>query len=71
MNYAKYITNIFIAGFELLTKVFMKSSIIWDITQCKPLKLNRRFGGTCRIHLQGRKISHTRNQRETASRAWR
>jgi hypothetical protein len=26
-----------------------------------------RFGGTCRLHLQGRRISQARNQRETCS----
>jgi hypothetical protein len=26
----------------------------WDITPCSPLKVNRRFGGTYRLHLQGR-----------------
>jgi hypothetical protein len=29
---------------------------------CSPLKVNRRFGGTCRLHLQGRRISRARNQ---------
>jgi hypothetical protein len=33
----------------------MKSSIFWDITPCSPLSVNRRFGGTYRLHLQGRK----------------
>jgi hypothetical protein len=40
------------------------NKLIWDITPCGPLKPNRRFGGTCRLHLQGRKISWARNQRE-------
>jgi hypothetical protein len=30
----------------------MKSSVFWDITPCSLLKVNRRFGGTCRLHLQ-------------------
>jgi hypothetical protein len=38
---------------------------VWDITPCSPLKVNRHFGGTCRLHLQGRKISRTRKQRES------
>jgi hypothetical protein len=42
----------------------MKSSAFWDITPCSLLKVNWRFGGTCRIHLQGQKISQARNQRE-------
>jgi hypothetical protein len=27
----------------------IKSYIFWDITPCSPLKVNRRFGGTCRL----------------------
>jgi hypothetical protein len=36
----------------------------WGITLCSPLKVNRRFGGTYRLHLQGRRISRARNQRK-------
>jgi hypothetical protein len=38
-----------------------KKSIIvfWDITPCSPLKVNRRFGGTYRLHLQGRALLAT------------
>jgi hypothetical protein len=35
----------------------MKSSILWDITSCSPLRVNWLFGGTYRLHLQGRRIS--------------
>jgi hypothetical protein len=34
-----------------------KSYIFWDITPCSPLKVNRRFGETSRLHLQDRRIS--------------
>jgi hypothetical protein len=37
------------------SEVFMKSSIFWDKTPCSPLKVKRRFGGICRLHLYGRK----------------
>jgi hypothetical protein len=30
----------------------MKSTIFWDITPCRPLKDNRRFGGIYRLHFQ-------------------
>jgi hypothetical protein len=53
--------------FEDSTAVVMKSSIFWDITPCSPLKVNRRFGWTCHLHLQGRRISQARNQREARS----
>jgi hypothetical protein len=42
----------------------MKSTIFWDITPCSLLKVNRRFGGTYRIHLKGR-ISRGRYHRES------
>jgi hypothetical protein len=41
----------------------MKSSIFWDIVQFSPVKFNPRFGGTFRLHFQGRR-RHTKNQRE-------
>jgi hypothetical protein len=33
----------------------VKSIIFWDMTSCSPLSFNRRFGGTYRLHLQGRR----------------
>jgi hypothetical protein len=42
-------------GFEAFTAVVMKSIIFWDMTPCSPLSFNRRFGGTYRLHLQGRR----------------
>jgi hypothetical protein len=36
-----------------------------DITPCSPFKVNRRFGVTYRLHLQGRKISQAKYQRES------
>jgi hypothetical protein len=38
----------YVVGFEVLTAVLMKSTILWDITPCSLMKVNRRFGGTCR-----------------------
>jgi hypothetical protein len=35
--------------------------------RCSPLKVNRRFGGTCRLHRQGREISLAGNQNEIVS----
>jgi cellulose synthase/poly-beta-1,6-N-acetylglucosamine synthase-like glycosyltransferase len=42
----------------------LKSTNFWDITPCSPLKVNRRFGGTYRLHLQDQ-ISRARYQRES------
>jgi hypothetical protein len=44
-----------------------KNPIFWDITPCSPLKVDRRFGVSYRIHLQVRRISQARNQHEARS----
>jgi hypothetical protein len=46
----------------------MKSTICWDVTPCSRLNVNRRLGGTYRIHLQGR-ISRARYLRETGGKS--
>jgi hypothetical protein len=43
--------------------VELKSSVFWDIMLRSPLKVNRCFGGTCRLHLQGRRICQARRLR--------
>jgi hypothetical protein len=55
--------DFYFVGFEVLTSV-VKSSLFWDITLCSWLKVNRRFGGTCRLHLLGRRVNQARYQRE-------
>jgi hypothetical protein len=42
----------------------VNSSVFWDITPCSQLIVNRRFGGTCSLHLQGRRIGQAIKQRE-------
>jgi hypothetical protein len=50
-------------GSEVLTAVVMKSSIFWDIISCSSMKIKRSFGEARRLHLQGPRISHARNQK--------
>jgi hypothetical protein len=50
--------------FEVLTAMTMQISIFFDITPYSPLKVNRRFGVTCLLHLQRRRIRQGRNQLE-------
>jgi hypothetical protein len=38
----------------------MKSSILWDIMPCSPLKVKHHFGGTFHLHLQSQRISQAR-----------
>jgi hypothetical protein len=57
--------------FEVLTAVVMKSSIFCDITLCSSLEVDRRFGETCSLHLNGRIISQARNQSESSWQAER
>jgi hypothetical protein len=47
------------------------SSILLDITPCSLWSVNRRFGGTYRLHLQCRKITWARNQHERCKAAFR
>jgi hypothetical protein len=49
-------------GFELLTEVVMKNIFFWNMTPCFLLSYNRRFGGTYRLHLQGRRNNFSKNQ---------
>jgi hypothetical protein len=44
----------------------LKNYVFWNITPCNLLKVNRRFRGTCRLHLQGRGISQTIHQHEVS-----
>jgi hypothetical protein len=52
-------------GYEVLTAVIMNSLDFWDMTPCSLLKYNRCFGGTCRLHFQGRRIRQAINQSES------
>jgi hypothetical protein len=55
---------------DVKEKPKMKNSIFSDITSCTPFEVNRHFGRTCGLHLQGRRISQGRNQREESSLGW-
>jgi hypothetical protein len=54
-------------GYEVIVAVVMKGSIFWNLTACSPFKVNRRFEGTYRLHLQCRRIREGRNQHEATS----
>jgi hypothetical protein len=44
-----------------------KICVCRNITPCSPVKVNRHFGGACRLHLQGRRIRQTRHKHEAGS----
>jgi hypothetical protein len=67
LTYPAGFNMLFFVGFEVLTADVMNSSIFWDITRCSPFKVNRHFGGTCCLHLHGRRKSQARNQREAST----
>jgi hypothetical protein len=46
---------LYIVRFEIFTAVTMKNAVFWDVAPCISC-VNRRLGGTYRLHLQGRKI---------------
>jgi hypothetical protein len=41
-------------GFEVFTAVSMKNAVFWDVAPCGFI-IDRRFGGTCPLHLQGKR----------------
>jgi hypothetical protein len=48
-----------------------KTVIFWDITPCSALKVNRRFRGTCHLHLQGRGMRQAEtSMKQVGSSAW-
>jgi hypothetical protein len=51
--------------FEVLTAVVMKSVVFWDTTPYSPFTVGRSFGGTYRLHFQGRRMSQATNERES------
>jgi hypothetical protein len=48
-------------------RVFMKYTILWNVTPCGPVEIYKCFGGTLCPHLQDRKVSQARNQQQIAS----
>jgi hypothetical protein len=46
-----------------------KSTLIWDITSCSPLKTSWHFRGTCCLLPHSRRISQARNQHESGCQA--
>jgi hypothetical protein len=51
-----------LVGIEVLTAMVVDSFIFWDITPFGPVEVNRRFGETYCLQLQGRKVSQISNQ---------
>jgi hypothetical protein len=47
--------------------LFFKRIIFWDVTPCSLLSCNRRFGGTYRLHLQGRSNNFSKNQQASTA----
>jgi hypothetical protein len=58
-------------GIDVLTAVVTKYPILWYITPRSRLNVNRRFGGTCRPHIQGARISQPRHHHEAGSKQCR
>jgi hypothetical protein len=56
--------NVLKTRFKIRSKI--NNPVFWDTTPCSPLKVNRRFGETCRLQLQSRRISEGRNQPSSA-----
>jgi hypothetical protein len=48
--------TLYLVGFEVFKAVTMKNAVLWGVAPCRSDRLNRSFGGSYRIHLQGKKI---------------
>jgi hypothetical protein len=57
------VLNIGKIGSEVFIPVTMKNTVFWDVAPCRSC-VNQRFGGTYRLHLQGKKNPRVRNQRK-------
>jgi hypothetical protein len=55
-DWNKYSQNKEVKKVKVVKSCALNSSILWDIASCNPLKVDRRFGGACRLHLEGRNI---------------
>jgi hypothetical protein len=55
-KYTRYsnVTNSGSIEIEFMT-LFFKNAVFWDVAPCE-YRVNRRFGGTYRLHIQGRKV---------------
>jgi hypothetical protein len=53
--------------FEVFTAVTMKKAVFWDVAPFR-YGVNRRFGGTYRLHLQGRREIIRKSAREASVR---
>jgi hypothetical protein len=60
--YIVYQKKFIYVGVEVFTAVVMESIIFWVMMSCSPSSFNRRFGGTYRLHLQGRRNKFNKNQ---------
>jgi hypothetical protein len=58
-------THTELVQFEAFTAVTMRNVVFWEVALCRSC-VNRRFGGTYRLYLQGRKI----RERETSLSRW-
>jgi hypothetical protein len=49
-SYRSFMSTVFFS--KQLMGIFFKSSIFWGVMLCSPLKVNRRFVGTCCLHFR-------------------
>jgi hypothetical protein len=55
--------------FEVLSVVTMTNAVLWDVAPCRYC-INRRFGGTYRLHLQGRRKKSASEEAARAGGCW-
>jgi hypothetical protein len=59
-NSTEFLNKLYYVRFEVSTAVTMKKAVFWDVAPCRNC-VNRRFGETYGIHLQGRRQEEIRS----------
>jgi hypothetical protein len=63
LNQAKFCPFQILSQSHFMKRPTIKNAVFWDVAPCRYF-VNRRFGGTYRLHLQGKKYPPAMNQRE-------
>jgi hypothetical protein len=58
--YIPFLQFLYVLQGRYATKCNLNNAVFWDVTPCRCGRLIRRFGGSYRLHLQGRKIRERR-----------
>jgi hypothetical protein len=53
--------------FQVLTVVSVKRTLFWEVTQCNPVDVHRRFGRRYCLYIQARRVSQATSKNKAAN----